>query len=121
MYFYRLFNCAALKTEGDTRSDGSIAKLWRLCTVQQIEGLKTLIRIFPMVYWHIFKYSSSNPREHDNPPSSNHGPSSWATFQNSNWVYGSHTHHICCHLSYSNRSLPLSFVAETDPSVSNTS
>uniref|UniRef100_A0A7N2QXT8 Uncharacterized protein n=1 Tax=Quercus lobata TaxID=97700 RepID=A0A7N2QXT8_QUELO len=80
-----LFNCAALKTEGDTRSDGSMAKPWRLCTVQQIEGLKTLIRIFPMVNWHIFKYSSSNPRELDNPPSSNHGPSSWATFQNSNW------------------------------------
>ena len=77
---------------------------------------------FPhMVNWHIFKYSSINAREHDNPPSSNHGPSSWATFQNSNWVYGSHTHHICCHLSYSNRSLPLSLVAETEPSVSDTS
>lgn len=44
MYFYGLFNCAALKTEGNTRSDGSIAKPWRLCTVQQVEGLKTLIR-----------------------------------------------------------------------------
>ena len=48
MYFYRLFNSAELKTEGDTRSDGSIAKLWRLCIVQQLEGLKTLVRIFPI-------------------------------------------------------------------------
>ena len=47
-FFYRLFNSAELKTEGDTRSDGSIAKLWRLCTVQQLEGLKTLVRIFPI-------------------------------------------------------------------------
>ncbi|XVF46403.1 hypothetical protein PTKIN_Ptkin03bG0024000 [Pterospermum kingtungense] len=45
---FRFFNRAALKTEGDTYSDGSIAKPWRLCTVQQVEDLKTLIRIFPV-------------------------------------------------------------------------
>ncbi|XP_058110172.1 protein NRT1/ PTR FAMILY 2.7-like [Magnolia sinica] len=42
------FNCAALKTEGDTHLDGTIAKPWRLCTVQQVEDMKTLIRIFPL-------------------------------------------------------------------------
>ncbi|XVF20188.1 hypothetical protein REPUB_Repub11eG0176300 [Reevesia pubescens] len=39
---------SALKSEGDTHSDGSIAKPWRLCTVQQVEDLKTLIRIHPV-------------------------------------------------------------------------
>ncbi|XVF46405.1 hypothetical protein PTKIN_Ptkin03bG0024200 [Pterospermum kingtungense] len=41
-------NRAALKTEGDIHSDGSVAKPWRICTVQQVEDLKTLIRIFPI-------------------------------------------------------------------------
>jgi peptide/histidine transporter 3/4 len=41
-------NRAALKIEGDVGSDGSIAKPWRICTIQQVEDLKTLIRIFPL-------------------------------------------------------------------------
>ncbi|XP_052171071.1 protein NRT1/ PTR FAMILY 2.6-like [Diospyros lotus] len=45
---FRCLNRAALKTEGDTKPDGSIAKPWRLSTVQQVEDLKTLIRIFPL-------------------------------------------------------------------------
>ncbi|XVF46402.1 hypothetical protein PTKIN_Ptkin03bG0023900 [Pterospermum kingtungense] len=45
---FRFLNHAALKTEGDIQSDGSIAKPWRICTVQQVEDLKTLIRIFPI-------------------------------------------------------------------------
>ncbi|KAA8543988.1 hypothetical protein F0562_021835 [Nyssa sinensis] len=45
---FRFLNRAALKTENDIRSDGSIGKSWRLCTVQQVEDLKTLIRIFPL-------------------------------------------------------------------------
>ncbi|XAR59799.1 hypothetical protein NMG60_11015772 [Bertholletia excelsa] len=44
----RFLNRAALITEGDTRPDGSIAKQWRLCTVEQVEDLKTLIRISPI-------------------------------------------------------------------------
>ncbi|OVA07436.1 Proton-dependent oligopeptide transporter family [Macleaya cordata] len=47
-------NRAALKTEGDTQEDGSIAKPWRLCTVQEVEDLKTLIRIFPLWSTSIF-------------------------------------------------------------------
>ncbi|KAK2975379.1 hypothetical protein RJ640_012390 [Escallonia rubra] len=45
---FKFLNHAALTGEGDTRSDGSIAKPWRLCTVQQVEDLKTLIRILPL-------------------------------------------------------------------------
>ncbi|ONI00499.1 hypothetical protein PRUPE_6G091800 [Prunus persica] len=41
-------NGAALKTEGDLKPDGSIAKPWSLCTFQQVEDLKTVIRIFPL-------------------------------------------------------------------------
>ncbi|XP_030968285.1 protein NRT1/ PTR FAMILY 2.6-like [Quercus lobata] len=45
---FRFLNRAAFKTEGDVGSDGSIAKPWRICTIQQVEDLKTLIRIFPL-------------------------------------------------------------------------
>ncbi|KAI3915771.1 hypothetical protein MKW92_023134 [Papaver armeniacum] len=44
----RFLNCAALKTEGDTNEDGTIAKEWNLCTVQQVEDLKTIIKIIPL-------------------------------------------------------------------------
>ncbi|KAK4852260.1 hypothetical protein QYF36_022459 [Acer negundo] len=44
----RFLNRAALKTDGDIRPDGSIAKPWRVCTVQQLEDLTTLKRIFPL-------------------------------------------------------------------------
>ncbi|GLU02453.1 hypothetical protein SLE2022_197030 [Rubroshorea leprosula] len=40
-------NRASLITEGDIQSDGSIAKPWKLCTIQEVENLKTLVRIFP--------------------------------------------------------------------------
>ncbi|KAM7496673.1 hypothetical protein LguiA_021087 [Lonicera macranthoides] len=45
---FRFLNRAALKTEDATNPDGSIAKPWKLCTVQQVEDFKTLIRIFPL-------------------------------------------------------------------------
>ncbi|XP_022755664.1 protein NRT1/ PTR FAMILY 2.7-like isoform X2 [Durio zibethinus] len=45
---FRFLNRAALKTEGDIYSDGSIARPWKLCTLQQVEDLKTLIRLFPI-------------------------------------------------------------------------
>lgn len=44
---YRFLNCAALITEGDSKSDGS-RDPWRLCTVQQVEDLKSLIKLFPL-------------------------------------------------------------------------
>ncbi|XP_049933907.1 protein NRT1/ PTR FAMILY 2.7-like isoform X2 [Nymphaea colorata] len=39
---------AAIITEGDTHSDGSLAKHWRLCTTQQVEDLKSIINILPL-------------------------------------------------------------------------
>ncbi|XP_058199682.1 protein NRT1/ PTR FAMILY 2.6-like [Rhododendron vialii] len=45
---FKFLNQAALKTEGDIKLDGSIAKVWRLCTLQQVEDLKTLIKLSPL-------------------------------------------------------------------------
>ncbi|XWS53232.1 hypothetical protein CRYUN_Cryun11dG0140200 [Craigia yunnanensis] len=45
---FRFLNRAAVKTEGDIHLDGSIARPWKLCTLQQVEDLKTLIRLFPI-------------------------------------------------------------------------
>ncbi|RWR76910.1 Proton-dependent oligopeptide transporter family [Cinnamomum micranthum f. kanehirae] len=47
-YYQGFLNKAALKSEGDMYSNGSIAKPWRLCSVEQVEDLKTLIKIFPI-------------------------------------------------------------------------
>ncbi|GJN14092.1 hypothetical protein PR202_gb00874 [Eleusine coracana subsp. coracana] len=42
-------NRAALITDGDvTASDGSVIRPWRICTVQQVEDFKTLLRIMPL-------------------------------------------------------------------------
>ncbi|GMY10676.1 protein NRT1/ PTR FAMILY 2.6-like [Fagus crenata] len=51
---FRFLNRAAFKTEGDIGSDGLIAKPWRICTIQQVEDLKSLIRIFPLWLSSIF-------------------------------------------------------------------
>ncbi|KAF3455073.1 hypothetical protein FNV43_RR05521 [Rhamnella rubrinervis] len=51
---FGFLNQAALITEGDITSDGSIAKPWKLCTQQEVEDLKTLIRIFPIISSGIF-------------------------------------------------------------------
>ncbi|XVE59135.1 hypothetical protein DITRI_Ditri05aG0021400 [Diplodiscus trichospermus] len=45
---FRFLNRAALKTDGDIHGDGSIARPWKLCSLQQVEDLKTLIRLFPI-------------------------------------------------------------------------
>ncbi|KAG7949993.1 hypothetical protein I3843_13G091000 [Carya illinoinensis] len=45
---FRFLNRAALQTEGDVQSDGSVAKPWRICTMQQVEDLRKLIRILPL-------------------------------------------------------------------------
>ena len=44
----RFLNHAALKIEGDKQIDGSYAISWRLCTVEEVEDLKKLIRIIPI-------------------------------------------------------------------------
>ncbi|XP_059458459.1 protein NRT1/ PTR FAMILY 2.7-like [Corylus avellana] len=45
---FRFLNRAALKTEGDRQLDGSYARSWRLCTVEEVEDLKKLVRIIPI-------------------------------------------------------------------------
>ncbi|KAI6669341.1 hypothetical protein NL676_004226 [Syzygium grande] len=45
---FRFLNRAAVKTDGDTKSDNSIARPWRLCTVQQVEDLKSVIKVLPL-------------------------------------------------------------------------
>ncbi|KAK4441140.1 protein NRT1/ PTR FAMILY 2.7 [Sesamum alatum] len=45
---FRILNRAALKTEGDVLPNGSISNPGKLCTVQQVEDLKSLIRILPL-------------------------------------------------------------------------
>lgn len=50
----RFLNHAAQKVEGDIRSDGSIAKPWKLCSVQQVEDLKKLTKIFPLLSSSVF-------------------------------------------------------------------
>ncbi|PWA94680.1 proton-dependent oligopeptide transporter family [Artemisia annua] len=45
---FKFLNHAALVTQGDTTSDGSIKKPWNLCTIQEVEDLKALIRISPI-------------------------------------------------------------------------
>ncbi|XP_031486140.1 protein NRT1/ PTR FAMILY 2.7-like isoform X3 [Nymphaea colorata] len=45
---FSCLNRAAIITEGDTHSDGSLAKHWRLCTTQQVEDLKSIINILPL-------------------------------------------------------------------------
>lgn len=45
---FRCLNKAAIKREGELKEDGTIAKPWTLCTVQQIEEVKCLLRIVPI-------------------------------------------------------------------------
>ncbi|KAE8653225.1 hypothetical protein Csa_019613 [Cucumis sativus] len=44
----RCLNPTALITYGDVHLDGTIAKPWRLCEVQEVEDFKTLLKIFPL-------------------------------------------------------------------------
>ncbi|KAM7280805.1 hypothetical protein ACFE04_007939 [Oxalis oulophora] len=46
---FRFLNRAALKSEGDIAQDGSIIRPWKICTVQQVEDFKILIRIVPLL------------------------------------------------------------------------
>ncbi|CAM8889583.1 unnamed protein product [Rhodiola kirilowii] len=44
----RFFNRAALRTDGDLGLDSFVDNPWRLCSVQQVEDFKSVIRIFPL-------------------------------------------------------------------------
>lgn len=41
-------NRAATKREGEVNPDGSVAKPWSLCSVDQVEDLKAVLRILPL-------------------------------------------------------------------------
>ncbi|XP_004308814.1 PREDICTED: protein NRT1/ PTR FAMILY 2.7-like [Fragaria vesca subsp. vesca] len=41
-------NCAALKIEDDKQFEGSYGNPWGLCTVEEVEDLKTVIKIMPL-------------------------------------------------------------------------
>ncbi|XP_042464035.1 protein NRT1/ PTR FAMILY 2.13-like [Zingiber officinale] len=45
---FRCLNRAAIICEGEVKEDGGAANTWRLCSVQQIEEVKCLIRIVPV-------------------------------------------------------------------------
>ncbi|KAG5578554.1 hypothetical protein H5410_058688 [Solanum commersonii] len=47
-FFNRRVQVLELCSFGDTTPDGSISNPWRLCTVQQVEDLKSLIKLFPL-------------------------------------------------------------------------
>lgn len=51
---FRCLNRAAVIKEGDVHLDGTIAKPWRLCKVQEVEDFKTLLQIFPLWSTSIF-------------------------------------------------------------------
>ncbi|KAJ0248298.1 Protein NRT1/ PTR FAMILY 2.7 [Hirschfeldia incana] len=50
----RFFNRAALKQEDEVKPDGTVHNLWRLCSVQQVEDFKAVIRIIPLALATIF-------------------------------------------------------------------
>ncbi|WMV35841.1 hypothetical protein MTR67_029226 [Solanum verrucosum] len=45
---FRFLNRAAIISEGDLKPDGSTTNRWRLCSVQQVEDFKTLIKILSL-------------------------------------------------------------------------
>ncbi|CAN7099591.1 unnamed protein product [Brassica rapa subsp. narinosa] len=50
----RFFNRAALKQEDEVKPDGTVQNPWRLCSVQQVEDFKAVIRIIPLALAIIF-------------------------------------------------------------------
>ncbi|GAA0151745.1 transporter [Lithospermum erythrorhizon] len=45
---FRCLNKAAIITEGDITPQGDVSKPWRLASIQQIEQVKCILRIFPI-------------------------------------------------------------------------
>ncbi|CAN6337987.1 unnamed protein product [Urochloa humidicola] len=46
---FRFLNRAALITDGDVApADGSVLRPWRICTVQEVEDFKSVLRILPL-------------------------------------------------------------------------
>ncbi|CAN6347268.1 unnamed protein product [Urochloa humidicola] len=48
-YSFSFFNRAALITDGDVAlAEGSLLRPWRICTVQEVEDFKAIVRILPL-------------------------------------------------------------------------
>lgn len=47
---FRFLNKGAIVRDGDINDDGSARNLWELCSIQQIEEVKCLIRIVPVCF-----------------------------------------------------------------------
>nr|AQX43137.1 NPF family transporter [Pinus pinaster] len=45
---FMFLNKASIKSQEDFKEDGSVANPWRLCSLQQVEELKSVIRIVPI-------------------------------------------------------------------------
>nr|GMD69415.1 protein NRT1/ PTR FAMILY 2.6-like [Ipomoea batatas] len=45
---FKFLNRAAVKSDGDVNSNGLVEKPWRICTVQQVEDLKSLLKMIPV-------------------------------------------------------------------------
>ncbi|KAI3944707.1 hypothetical protein MKW98_021165 [Papaver atlanticum] len=45
---YRILNKAAMKNVGEINEEGSVSNPWTLCSIQQVEEVKCLIRIIPI-------------------------------------------------------------------------
>ncbi|EFH52004.1 hypothetical protein ARALYDRAFT_905737 [Arabidopsis lyrata subsp. lyrata] len=46
---FRFLNRAALKTDEDlNEKDGSVNNIWRLCSVEEVEDLKSVLRVLPL-------------------------------------------------------------------------
>ena len=54
----RFLNRAALIIEDDKQLDGYYARSWRLCTMEEVEALKTLIKLIPLWSTGIFLSTS---------------------------------------------------------------
>jgi dipeptide/tripeptide permease len=48
IYFLRFLNKAAIIEEDELKPDGTCVNQWRLCSIQQVEEVKCLIRIIPI-------------------------------------------------------------------------
>ncbi|KAF8755742.1 hypothetical protein HU200_011211 [Digitaria exilis] len=47
---FRFLNKGAIMRDGDINDDGSVRNTWELCSIQQIEEVKCLIRIIPICF-----------------------------------------------------------------------
>ncbi|KAI6669342.1 hypothetical protein NL676_004227 [Syzygium grande] len=119
---FRFLNRAAVKTDGDTKSDNSLAKPWRLCTVQQVEDLKFCDQnVTTVVQRHLLEHPNRCPKQHDSPPSPNHGPPLRTSFHDPSRFNPRHDHDLRLGLSRFDGSLalPIPTVEKTDQFVSN--